>query len=297
MTFMSVASSLNMRYLDADLDSENMSAIYALWDQSAVAREFQSKGYRFVYLATNFRSTLSGADIVFQPRPAWLLNQFAETLLRTTALRLVEPQMAAQHLYQLKKIKEVPAINGPTFTFCHIVAPHPPYVFDRLGNVCCNVPQSMFFKDGADQQKDPANEKARRAHVEQLIYVNKCIEQVIDSIVAQSKTPPVIIVQGDHGTFFTLPSELNDETLDKFAEERLPILNAYLVPQKMREKLRPDISPVNSFRLLFSECLGESFELLPEKHMIGWYYGSQKLRDATPVVHALAAREARNTLQ
>ncbi len=56
----------------------------------------------------------------------------------------------------------------------------------------------------------------------------------------------------------------------------------------MREKLRPDISPVNSFRLLFNECFAEHFEILPEKHLTGWYYGECGLRDATTVVHPSA---------
>jgi hypothetical protein len=102
-----------------------------------------------------------------------------------------------------------------------------------------------------------------------------------------------VIIQGDDGTFVTLPDgERNDDKLDRFAEERLPILNAYLVPDKMRRKLRPDISPVNSFRLLFNECFGDRFELLPEKHLVGWCYGMDKLRDATHIVHAAAAHVA-----
>jgi hypothetical protein len=292
MTFMSIASSLNMCYLDEELKSPNYSAVYAMWDRPLVSRVFQSKGYQFVYMATNFKSTLDGADFVFQPRPSWLLNQFAESQLRTTALRFFESQMADQHLYEFETIKQVPRIPGPTFTFCHIIAPHPPYVFDRNGRVCSDVPQSMFFKDGWEQQQNPASVSARQAYVDQLLYVNKRMEEVVDSILAQSKTPPVIMIQGDHGTFFTLPNKITDDSLDQFAQERMPILNAYLVPEKMRQKLRPDISPVNSFRLLFNECFGDHFDLLPEKHLVGWYYGALTLRDATSVVHPSAVRQA-----
>ena len=107
---------------------------------------------------------------------------------------------------------------------------------------------------------------------------------MVDSIVAQSAVPPVIIVQGDHGTFFTVPAKATDESLDRFAMERMPILNAYLVPESMRRKLRPDISPVNSFRLLFNECFGEHFDILPDRHYVGWYYTPQ-LREVTQLVH------------
>src|SRR5262249_50808645 len=135
MTFMSIASSLNMRYLDDELKSPGYSAVYSMWDNPLVARVFQSLGYRFVYMATNFKSTLDGADFVFQRKPGWLLNQFAEAQLRDTALRLFESQMADQHLYEFESLKQVARIQGPTFTFCHIIAPHPPYVFDRDGHV------------------------------------------------------------------------------------------------------------------------------------------------------------------
>lgn len=109
--------------------------------------------------------------------------------------------------------------------------------------------------------------------------------------VCRACVPPIIIIQGDHDTFFTLPEgEWNEDKLDRFAQERLPILNAYLVPDKMRRKLRLGISPVNSFRLLFNECFGDRFEQLPEKHLVGWYYGMDKLRDATHIVHAAAAQ-------
>jgi hypothetical protein len=292
MTFMSVASSLNMRYLDDEVKSPSYSAVYAMWDHPLAAQVLQSKGYRFVYMATNFRSNLEGVDFVFQRKPSWLLNQFAESQLRNTALRVLESQMADQHLYEFEMLKQVPRIEGPTFTFCHIIAPHPPYVFDRNGKVCADVPQSMFFKDGWEQQQNPASESARQAYVEQLLYVNKRMEEVIDSILAQSKTPPIIMIQGDHGTFFTLPDKITDDSLDQFAQERLPVLNAYLVPEKIRQKLRPDISPVNSFRLVFNECFGEHFEILPEKHLSGWYYGELALRDATAIVHPSAIQQA-----
>ena len=237
MTFMSIASSLNMRYLDDELKSPGYSAVYAMWDRPAVAQEFQSKGYQFIYLATNFKSTMDGADFVFQPRPSWLLNQFAESELRTTALRFLEAQMADQHLYEFETVQQVPRIPGPKFTFCHIIAPHPPYVFDRNGHICQDVPQSMFFKDGWEEQQNASSEAAKKAYIEQLLYMNKRIEEVVDNILARSKVPPIILIQGDHGTFFTLPKKVTEKSLDEFALERMPILNAYLVPEKMRKKI------------------------------------------------------------
>ena len=118
MTFMSLASSLNMCYLDeAMTKAPGFSQVWTLWDRGLVAHVFQSKGYRFVYFATNFKPTFTGADVVLQPLPAWLLSQFSEMLFRNTALRLFEPQMADQHRYEFENIKQIPTMQGPKFTF------------------------------------------------------------------------------------------------------------------------------------------------------------------------------------
>ena len=125
-TDLSITSSLNMSYLDEVLPpqcvSNNESKISALLCNALVPRVFQSKGYRYVHFANLFQSNPPLPDIVYRLRPAWLLSGFAKALFRTTALRLFEPSLAEEHLYELKNLKRVPHINGPTFTLCHIVA-------------------------------------------------------------------------------------------------------------------------------------------------------------------------------
>jgi hypothetical protein len=257
-------------------------------DTAAVPEQFQKKGYRYVCFATNFKSYWNDADVLFRLRPSWLQSEFSEVLLRSTALRIEEPQISDQHLFEFETLKKVPGLKGPTFTFCHIIAPHPPYVFDRYGNVKINVPQSMLRKE-CYERLDTDSPEVRAAYLDQLLYVNTRMEEAVDSILAQSAIRPIIIIQGDHGSFFTLPKEFTTESRNYFAQERLPILNAYLVPEPMRKKLRPDISPVNSFRLLLNECFGEHFKILPEKHLVGWYDDPYNLLDATAIVHSEAA--------
>ena len=294
MTYMSLASSLNMEYLDDWLPPINGTPsddpIYGMFDTAEVPKRFQEKGYRFVGFATNFKSTWPTTDLLFRQRPAWLQSEFSEVLLRSTALRIWEPQISDQHLFEFDKLKKVPEIKGPKFTYCHIIAPHPPYVFDRYGHVKVNVPQSMLHKE-CYERIDVDSPEVRDAYLEQLLYVNIRVEEAVDSILAHSATRPIIIIQGDHGSFFTLPKEFTTESLNYFAQERMPILNAYLVPEKMRKELRPDISPVNSFRLLFNTCFGEHLDILPEKHLVGWYDDRYNLQDVTAVVHPLAANQ------
>jgi hypothetical protein len=144
----------------------------------------------------------------------------------------------------------VATIPEPTFAFAHIIAPHPPYHYDRDG-----------------QRRDDLDQKSRESYVGQLVYVNHRVQAALDAILARSSTPPVIIVQADHGSgFFSLKpvSAVDDE--EGFFRERLPILNAYLVPEGMRAKLDPTISPVNTFRLLLSECFQGNYPPLPDRH-------------------------------
>ncbi len=65
----------------------------------------------------------------------------------------------------------------------------------------------------------------------------------------KSTTPPIIIIQGDHG-FWT--------------GTNLPILNAYYLPGDAADALYPTISPVNSFRLIFDHYFGTDLGLLED---------------------------------
>ena len=85
----------------------------------------------------------------------------------------------------------------------------------------------------------------------------------------QSKQPPIIIIQGDHGpgNYFDLVN-FDDTCL----MERYSILNAYYFPDKNYEELYPAITPVNSFRVVFNQYFGGDLQLLEDKnYYAGWF--------------------------
>lgn len=300
-TFLSVPSSLNLRYLDAEIephdrsasrpwssflsDHRSLKAFQTLTSDPLAARILKSKGYRFVHFRTNYWVTQrsEAADLQIGYLPEIVQNEFVQVVMRTTALCMFEPSMADMHLHAFKKLTEMPKHPGPKFVFAHLVTPHAPYVFDREGNVRDNVQQAMVTNRTKQTDRDE--------YRDQLIYVNKRLREIIDTILAQSTTTPIIIIQADHGFDSLVGGNHEDPPADwdLYARERLPILNAYLVPEAMRKKLYPTISPVNTFRLLFSECFGESFELLPDRNYIGWYHAPFDLQDATEVVRTQGA--------
>jgi hypothetical protein len=101
----------------------------------------------------------------------------------------------------------------------------------------------------------------------QIQYVNRLIFETVDAILSRSTTPPIIILQSDHGPGAYLHWGSLENTLPA---ERFGILNAYYFPDGNYAQLYPAISPVNSFRVLFNQFFEADYEMLPDRH----YYSS-----------------------
>ena len=107
----------------------------------------------------------------------------------------------------------------------------------------------------------------------QVAFVNSQMERIIDSILAESATTPVIIIQGDHG-----PDSTSGRV--SYVQERMTNLNAYLLPTG-DAGLYPDITPVNSFRVVFNEVFGGNYELLPDRVLYSEYDTPYLFNDVT----------------
>jgi hypothetical protein len=160
-------------------------------------------------------------------------------------------------LYTLEKLKydEVPAMQGPKFIYAHIIAPHPPFVFSANGDF------------------EPRSEADNQGYINQLLYVNQQVEEIVKGIIDHAAVPPVIIIQGDHG--------ING----KDPQRRMKILNAYYLPGGGKDLLYPAISPVNTFRVVLDSYLGGNLDLLPDKS----YYSTYKYPYKYQEIHDLRA--------
>ena len=106
----------------------------------------------------------------------------------------------------------------------------------------------------AQKTKDQRNEYIE-GYKRQLIFINKKVQEMIDRIIINSPDPPIIILQSDHGPL----SQLGLESIYK---ERMSILNAYYLPNNGQKLLYDNITPVNTFRIIFNYYFGANLKLL-----------------------------------
>lgn len=246
-TAMSFPSSLNVDYLDAlgilddglSVEERFFKSFFLVRKtENYVARQFSDSGYTTI----SFRSKSPLVNDEFDPR-------FFNTTIGRALLPSYNMRVRRQDLLAIfDGLRKVPQIEGPTFTFAHILAPHPPFVFDREGNF------TGVTGYGSGNVWLP-----KQAYTDQLLYINHLTEDVVDTILAQSETPPIIIIQADHGTVSSWWR----------SRESLPILNAYYLPGG-GQYLYPSITPVNSFRLVLDLYFGTDLGLLEDRsYMIG----------------------------
>jgi hypothetical protein len=262
-TEISLASSLNMMYLP-ELDDEfnpESTARRTLWNSlkhSAVRHNFESMGYETVNFATGFAwNELEDADHFITPPPFTSgFTEFEGLFLRTTLAKYaqdwgwVDPDAVMGQNFRdrfnnvFDSMDELANMDGPQFSYIHLISPHPPFVFDAEGNP--NYPPDFW-----NEQREYPYDNYQRGYLGQLTYLNTKVLDAVDTILAESETPPIIIFQGDHGPWM------------QPKDRRMWIFNAYYLPGHEGE-LYPTISPVNTFRLIFNAYFGGDYEMLED---------------------------------
>jgi hypothetical protein len=273
-TRLSLATALNSNYIEEldpkySGDSRSRAGMSSFIKSSVTRQLLEDLGYTTVAYETGFKWTEIGdADIYLSPNSiagSFLdatggLNKFEAMLISNSGGRFIFdvatllPYYIQQKLnypnqihrervlFVLDNLEKLPTIPGPKFVFAHIVSPHPPYVFGPNGQVIDKVDKEMYrYRD-------------------QIIYLNSRLIPLLKNIIKTSEIAPIIIVQGDHGAVNTVK------------EERMAILNAYYLPNGGNNLLYENITPVNTFRVLFNYYFGTNLELLDDTVYYSRYY-------------------------
>lgn len=273
-TSQSLASSLNFTYLDAVAEqvgpgSRRRGVLKQLIVSSRLARLLRQRGYRVVAFETGFAATeLMGSERYLSPGAGF--GEFANAALRLTPLPLLLGPLGptdghALHRrrvrFALEGLAKVAGEPGPKLVFAHVVSPHPPFVFDAEGRPV-DSGRAFDFGDGKFYLLTGRPEDYVEGYRGQVAFVTREVQEAIDGILENSAAPPIIVVQGDHGPGLGLDQDRFDAT--DFSE-RMPILNALHLPGGGDAALYPEISPVNTFRVVLRHYFGFELPLLEDR--------------------------------
>ena len=239
--------------------TDNRRPLRPLIRSSAVRRALEALGYRTFAFDTGFTFiNLEDADRYLSPGLGNGLSGFELMFLRSTAgllaldSAMVLPEMLAPELHRpqddhrervrftFDELERLAAEPGPKYVYAHIVSPHDPFVFDAEGQAV-DSPSPGTAPAGWEQ----------RAYADQARFVSRRALEMLGAVISASERPPVILLQADHGPGWNSPAG------------RMGILNAYLFPGAA-QVVEDDLSPVNSFRVLFNTLFGTSFVRLPD---------------------------------
>ena len=273
-TQLSISSTLNMDYIQnlvSDLRADEVKYwASSLLIHSQVRNIFEGLGYKTVAFYNGYpRVHWEDADYFLQPHERSLLlvqldaklTSFEEMFLNTTMFSVIidsqtgtrissNPSRREADLYMLETLPKIPQLVGPKFIYAHLMLPHPPFVFGPNGEeVTIGI-----SGDGLNDVEEYQDEASRIGYRDQLIYTNSRIIPVLREIIENSPTPPIIVLESDHG-----PTGYGG------AINRMGNFMAYYFPNRDVASLAdPSITPVNSFRLVFNEYFGGKYPLLDD---------------------------------
>jgi hypothetical protein len=254
-----VAAEVGPRSTDASLPNY-------LLENNRVASFLQSRGYQFLFFPSQWWPSTSrnrNADWEFEPWTGFNLGReatrshFRRSLLSTTALGLLEQDGSwdADHIKRtLAAFEEVPRRSEPTFAFAHLVSPHWPYVF----RADCRLSQQTSTEGRLGRQ---------RAYIEQLQCVNQLLLHTVTSILQRSSVPPLILLQGDHGTNLLRYSAAKNaaSVTPAQARERFGAFGAYYLPADGGRLFADSVTIVNVFQKVLSHYYGADVAPAPDE--------------------------------
>jgi hypothetical protein len=278
-TGLSLGSCFNLSYLDKKVemigrDTISHDPLEGIVEKSIVVDYLKKHGYKIVAFASDRPETKfkDVADVYLVPGTS--ISMFRSVLKNMTPLPDIMAVMKTHSdfdkyrqniLYILDNLGKVAGtIQSPKFVFAHVEAPHPPFVFGPNGEAR-NAEARFNDQDGDTLicQGRLSLEQYRTYYKDQVIFLNSRVENTVSEILRNSRRPPIIMILGDHGPRSGMKWAKPEET---DAKECMSILNAYYLPNNGNRLLYPQLSPVNSFRIIFSYYFGEThFKLLPDK--------------------------------
>ena len=136
-----------------------------------------------------------------------------------------------QILDSLDNLENLAKVPGPKFVYIHSTGLHGDFVLGSTG---------QFQLSG----RVPGYENA-------LIYMDNRMLEILPKLIKDSRVPPVIILEGDHG-------------VAPVSDARLSNYQAIYMPGAGKNVIYPSLTPVNTFRLIFNTYFNAQYRLLKD---------------------------------
>lgn len=292
-TVLSIPSALNMQYLDSVIDvlgedHESRWPMAKVLNNNRVLQILRNQKYKSIsFDASMFEVVyLKDAD-VFHQTPGTSFSLYESELVNMSVIRAFNRRKrissTSPEEFHRKKILEafrvmetIPTKPEPYYVHGHVLAPHQPFLFDKDGN---SVDPGYDYTIWRPFKKDTDNSFYKEGYINQLQFVNKKLMHLVDKILAESINPPIIIIQGDHGSCSELRNHQGFE--DNDFKERFSILNAYYFPDQDYSMLYDSISPINSFKVVMNKYFDGNYKLDPDRALFSDWKYPYRLYDVT----------------
>ena len=303
-TALSVSSALNMDYIQNfegfPFGNGNIvSPLYTKIKDSTVHQTFDQLGYSSITFRTGYSGTeIKNSDYYLksQPKDSDIFappNVFEGFIIKTSALRILyefssffpewlQPDLSdsfEKHrdriVFGLDQLVDLPQTDSPKFVFLHLVSPHAPYVFGPNGELLPSSGPLTLNSTDVYSNRDVYIE----GYLNQVRYLNDRLLETVNYLITNSEAPPIIVLQSDHGPGASIIGESPSPI--SYQYEKLSNLNLLYLPN-CNAQISPNITPVNTFRLIFSECFSLDIELIEDKVYFSNYITPYELREVNP---------------
>jgi hypothetical protein len=239
-----------------------------LLENNRAAAFLKARGYKFLFFPSQWWISTQHNRNADQEYQVWsgldlgreaTRSDLRRSFVSTTALELLQKDYAhdADHVKRtLAGVEQVPTDPEPTFAFAHILNPHRPFVFDS---------DCEPRKERLSLHRSWV--KTKREYVEQVQCLNRLVLGTVTALLQHSSVPPIILLQGDHGTPILGYGRAKSARAVSPAQarERFGAFGAYYLPGDGGKLFADSVTLVNVFQKLFAHYFDADISPAPDR--------------------------------
>jgi len=268
-TYPALASVLNAAYLDPLMPvltgSASKGPLHELIQRSGVISALKTRGYEFTFIGSSYSAASRHAAADRCACDSMPVGEFEQAFLSITPARALPTWTTLYEFHRSEILKgfgdiaTVPPSSRPRLIIAHILAPHPPFVFDARGDPI--TPPRSYGIDDASSFRGTRQEY-RDGYAQQARFVLDRAARSVAAFLRSSHRSVVVLIHGDHGSGLDYDQ---NSVLPADSGARLSVFLAYRIAAPGRREVDTVGSPVNLYRAVFADRFGANLSRLPNK--------------------------------